>query len=451
MSTTGELYSAQGEQALLGAVFLDPDCFKELKVRPEQLFIRSHVLILQVMQELNHTNRSIDLVTITEELERCGKIEAAGGVSYLYRLANSAPTAANVREYESLVLDYWRKRRVIQKCQIIQQSIYEGAEISSVIQSSISEWMQLEDAEVDEDGALDEVLIRVYEDLKTDRGDLKGIDTGFQDLNSITGGLQPQDLIIVAGRPSMGKTAFALNVAVHAAYSKDAVVIFSSEMSAESLMKRVLSSIGNVDGTKFKNAMYSFNHEDWQHTLDAMGEVNNLPIRIYDKPGVPVSYIWSKVRRACREFSDRRVLVVIDYLQLIAGDPKFNGNRVQEVGDISRMLKLMARELNVCVVALSQLNRGVESRQDKRPMMSDLRESGQIEQDADIIAFLYRDDYYNADSEKKGIAELIISKHRNGQTGTIEMKFMKEYSQFHSRLKRQDRKEGITLFHKESN
>lgn len=254
----------------------------------------------------------------------------------------------------------------------------------------------------------------------------------------MTSGLQSGDLIIVGARPAMGKTAFVLNVAYHAASSDVAIGIFSLEMGEEQLLKRMISSAGNVDATKMKNPKKLCNIKDWENISKAMGLINDLPLEIYDKANVTMQEIYAKTRKLKRKYPDKKVLIAIDYLQLIVGDPKHRGNRMQEIGEVSRKLKLMARELDVCVIALSQLSRAVESRQDKRPLLSDLRETGQIEQDADLIAFLYREDYYDAETANKNITEIILAKQRNGPVGTVELAFVKEFSKFINLERRYD-------------
>lgn len=273
-------------------------------------------------------------------------------------------------------------------------------------------------------------LVELYQKMQIDVGDLTGINTGYNDLNRMTSGLQDGDLIIVGGRPSMGKTAFVLNIAYNAASSDAATGIFSLEMGEEQLLRRMISSAGNVDATKMKNPKKLCNIKDWEKISQAMGLINNLPLEIYDKPNVTMQEIYAKTRKLKRKYPNKKVLIAIDYLQLIVGDPKHKGNRMQEIGEISRKLKLMARELKVCVIALSQLSRAVENRQDKRPLLSDLRETGQIEQDADLIAFLYREDYYDAETANKNVTEIILAKQRNGPVGVVELAFIKEFSKF---------------------
>lgn len=300
----------------------------------------------------------------------------------------------------------------------------------SAISNTIDELNAIEETGYSGEFDLKETLVGLYKKMQIDVGDLTGINTGYNDFNRMTSGLQTGDLIIVGARPAMGKTAFVLNVAYHAASSDTAVGVFSLEMGEEQLLKRMISSAGNVEATKMKNPKKLCNIKDWENISQAMGLINNLPLEIYDKANVTMQEIYAKTRKLKRKYPDKKVLIAIDYLQLIVGDPKHRGNRMQEIGEISRKLKLMARELDVCVVALSQLSRAVESRQDKRPLLSDLRETGQIEQDADLIAFLYREDYYDAETANKSITEIILAKQRNGPVGTVELAFIKKFSKF---------------------
>lgn len=272
-------------------------------------------------------------------------------------------------------------------------------------------------------------IVDLFLDCEQDTGDIVGIPSGFTYLDRLTGGFQESDLIIIGARPSMGKTVFALNMALYAAI-QDVSVIFSLEMSKKQLVKRMTGYTGRIDSFKMKNPKKEFQDKDWEQFSDALGMLSKVNLHIFDRAGMDIAYIWSKVRKLRREYGAKRILVVIDYLQLIQGDPKYKQNRQAEISEISRALKTMARELNVVVIALSQLSRGVEMRQNKRPILSDLRESGQIEQDADLISFLYRDDYYTKNSPQKNRMEVILAKHRNGPTGSVELGFLKQYGQF---------------------
>jgi replicative DNA helicase len=298
--------------------------------------------------------------------------------------------------------------------------------------------MNLDDTATEDEGSIKNDLVELYIEFETPKGDITGIPTGFTELDQMTAGLQKQDLIIIAARPSVGKTAFCLNIAEGVAKQNQyAVGIFSLEMGRKQLLKRMISSNGRIYSQNVRRSKIVGDNE-WTKLSCAMGEIGNMNLKIFDKPGIRVNEIWSKVRKMKREFEGKDILIIIDYLQLITGNEKHRGNRTQEISEISRMLKHMARELDVCVIALSQLSRAVEQRQDKRPMMSDIRESGQIEQDADVIGFLYRDDYYDKESENKNIIEIIIGKQRNGPTGTVQLAFLKEYGLFLNLEKRYD-------------
>ncbi|WP_066370715.1 replicative DNA helicase [Neobacillus fumarioli] len=423
-----EPYYHEAEEVLVGSFFLDSGLVKECTILPEQLYSTKLRLIYSAIRSLDEKGIPVDFITVVEELG--SHIEAIGGVSYLSQLADSVPTTANFHFYEKLVKEYAQKRKTIQIAEKIMEQARE-AEISKVLSEGIANLRRIE-----EDGADDETedivpaLVDLYFSCEKDQGDLNGIPSGFTELDRLTGGFQESDLVIIGARPSMGKTAFALHLALHAA-TNDISIIFSLEMSKIQLLKRMACFTGKIDSLKMKNPRKDFQEEDWFRFSEAIGKLSKTNLHLFDRAGMDVPYIWSKVRKIRSEAGkQKRILVVIDYLQLIKGDPNYKQNRYAEISEISRSLKTMARELNVVVIALSQLSRGVESRQDKRPILSDLRESGQIEQDADLIAFLYRDDYYTKDSLHKDRMEIILAKHRNGPTGTVELGFHKKYGEF---------------------
>lgn len=430
------LYNTEAEQHLLGSLLVEPDLIKDCRVKPNNLSPGEHYNILWAMMDLDNKGIPVNPISIVERVGR-GKEHMVGGLTYISDLRQSVPTVSNFSYYESLILEYWQKREALRIAEQIKVSITES-DPSSVIQTGITELITLEDISGDsDDGSIKEALVSLYDDLETPKGDITGIPTGFKELDRITSGLQKQDLVIIAARPSVGKTAFCLNIAEGVAkYEKYAVGIFSLEMPREQLLKRMLSSNGRINSQSIRTG--SLGSKEWTKLSTAVGDVGKMNLRIFDRPGIRVNEIWSKVRKMKREFKDKDILIIIDYLQLIQGHEKHRGNRTQEIGEISRMLKTMARELDICVIALSQLSRAVEQRQDKRPMMSDIRESGQIEQDADLIGFLYRDDYYNSQSENKNIIEIIIGKQRNGPTGTVQLGFVKEYNLFVNLEKRYD-------------
>ncbi|HHB2941819.1 TPA: replicative DNA helicase [Bacillus cereus] len=425
------LYSIQAEQGLLGGLILDPDKIKDINLQPEQMYRPQHVHIFRTMLEIDSGNEPVDLITMTARLAEKGLIEDVGGIGYLAQLSETTPSTSNIKYYEKIVWSKWRDREVVRNTEALRQAVHSGNDTELAIQTQMAALLNLSREDKNSDGRIKDGLIEVYGELENPVRGLAGMDTGFAELNRMTAGFKPQELIIVAARPSVGKTAFCLNVGSNAAGEQgegDVVAIFSLEMGQKELLKRMVSINGNIDGNRMKTG--ELNPEDWTKLTQAMGALNNKNIRIFDDAGITTNFIWSKVKKLCDEFPGRRIMVIIDYLQLITGNPVHKGNRQAEIAEISRTLKTMARQLNVCVVALSQLSRGVEQRQDKRPMMSDLRESGQIEQDADVIAFLYREDYYDRETENKNTIEIIIGKQRNGPVGSVELAFIKEYGKF---------------------
>ncbi|HDR3487768.1 TPA: replicative DNA helicase [Bacillus pacificus] len=425
------LYSIQAEQGLLGGLILDPDKIKDINLQPEQMYRPQHVHIFRTMLEIDSGNEPVDFVTMTARLAEKGLIEDVGGIGYLAQLSESTPSTSNIKYYEKIVWSKWRDREVVRNTEALKQAVHSGNDTELAIQTQMAALLNLSREDKNSDGRIKDGLIEVFGELENPVRGLAGMDTGFTELNRMTAGFKPQELIIVAARPSVGKTAFCLNVGSNAAGEQgegDVVAIFSLEMGQKELLKRMVSINGNIDGNRMKTG--ELNPEDWTKLTQAMGVLNNKNIRIFDDAGITTNFIWSKVKKLCDEFPGRQIMVIIDYLQLITGNPVHKGNRQAEIAEISRTLKTMARQLNVCVVALSQLSRGVEQRQDKRPMMSDLRESGQIEQDADVIAFLYREDYYDRETENKNTIEIIVGKQRNGPVGSVELAFIKEYGKF---------------------
>lgn len=424
----------EAEQAVLGAIFLEPQSLtlaSEILI-PEDFYRGSHQRIYSAMLKLNDQGKAVDLITVTAELAATNILEDTGGVSYLSELASSVPTAANIEYYAKIVEEKSLLRRLIRTATGIAQDGYSREDEVEVLLSE-AEKSILEVAQRKNAGAfhnIKDVLVRTYDNIEVmhnRKGDITGIATGFAELDKMTAGFQRNDLIIVGARPSVGKTAFALNIAQNVATKTgENIAIFSLEMGAEQLVMRMLCAEGNIDAQRLRTG--SLTDEDWGKLTMAMGSLSNAGIFIDDTPGVKITDIRSKCRRLKQEHG--LGMILIDYLQLILGSGRSGENRQQEVSEISRSLKQLARELQVPVIALSQLSRGVEQRQDKRPMMSDIRESGSIEQDADIVAFLYRDDYYDKESESKNIIEIIIAKQRNGPTGTVQLAFVKEYNKF---------------------
>lgn len=425
------------ECSVLGAILINPEVYEYVEALVPNAFYRAeHQLIFNRMLELAEEGQPIDLVTLASRLQDQKELEDIGGVSYLSKLAHSVPTTANIESYVTSVKNKFMLREYIRSSMAGIQAAMAGEDIQRLVTSAQQVATTLADqaAPKQDFKRINEVLVEVIETTETKSeayksGEITGIPTGYRDLDSILGGLQRSDLIIVAARPSVGKTAFALNVAQNVAVrTNETVAVFSLEMSASQLVTRMVSAEGNLEASKMR--MGDLGTEDWSKLATAAGVLGGTNIVIDDSPGITVHDIRSKCRRLKKQ--EGLGLIVIDYLQLIDSVKKGRGaeNRQQEVSEISRTLKHLARELDVPVIALSQLSRGVEQRQDKRPMMSDLRESGSIEQDADIVAFLYRDDYYNAETEKKNIIEIIIAKQRNGPVGTVELVFLKQFNKF---------------------
>ncbi|MFD2209474.1 replicative DNA helicase [Virgibacillus halophilus] len=427
-------HNIEAEQSIIGAIFLEPEAFSTASesLAPEDFYRAGHQRIFEVMLKLSDRGEPIDLLTVTAALKDSKLLEEVGGVSYLTEVAESVPTAANIGYYCRIVEEKALLRRLIHTAtDIVTSTFAKEDEVDEVLNEAEKNILAVSGKKnAGAFKAIKDVLIDVYdsiEQLHNRDSDVTGIATGFQDLDRITSGFQRNDLIIIAARPSVGKTAFALNIAQNVAVKTDEnVAIFSLEMGAEQLVQRMLCAEGNIDAQRLRNGQLQ--GEDWGKLTMAMGSLSNAGIYIDDSAGIRVSEIRSKCRRLKQEHG--LGMIMIDYLQLIQGSGSSRDNRQQEVSEISRSLKALARELNVPVIALSQLSRGVEQRQDKRPMMSDLRESGSIEQDADIVGFLYRDDYYDKESEKQNIIEIIISKQRNGPVGTVELAFVKEYNKF---------------------
>ncbi|MGG1672886.1 replicative DNA helicase [Paenibacillus sp. NRS-1783] len=424
------------EQAVLGAMFLSLDAVEEAvsKLNADTFFDAAHRVIFTAMTELATAGEPIDLVSVTSQLKNNGQLEGIGNVSYLAKLAESVPSAGDVKHYSSLVAEAETRREVIRTSLLQIRQAATGTEVPQLLANMQTTATKLIDksATSQDFKPISSVLVEVVESAEVrsenyKNGTVTGLATGFVDLDNITGGLQNSDLIIVAARPSVGKTAFALNIVQNVAvHSKETIALFSLEMSAAQLVQRMICAEGNLDASVMK--MGDFAEEDWMKMANATGILGETNIMIDDTPGITVHDIRAKCRRLKKQKG--LGMIVIDYLQLIHGRGKAGENRQQEVSEISRTLKQLARELDVPVVALSQLSRAVEQRQDKRPMMSDLRESGSIEQDADIVSFLYRDDYYNQDTERKNLIEIIIGKQRNGPVGTVELVFLKNYNKF---------------------
>lgn len=431
-------HSLEVEQAALGAMLLSAEVSEEAagKVQPDVFYEKAHQLIYQAIVDLVEAQEPIDLVTLTAHLQDKNKLKDMGGVSYLMKLARSVPTAANADYYFGQLEDMAIRREFIRASMLQIKQAAAGTEVPTLLSSAQQANTKLADRAAPEQDfkSIKDVMLELVDTTETKANNLKngivtGLPTGFADLDGITGGFQRSDLIIVAARPSVGKTAFALNIAQNVAIqSNEPVAIFSLEMSAGQLAQRMVSAEGQVNASVMKNG--DLQDDDWSKLAHAVGTLGETKMFVDDSAGITIQDICSKCRRLKKQHG--LAMIVIDYLQLIeiSGRSRTSENRQQEVSFISRTLKHLARELDVPVIALSQLSRAVEQRQDKRPMMSDLRESGSIEQDADIVAFLYRDDYYNQETEKKNIIEIIIGKQRNGPVGTVELVFLKQFNKF---------------------
>lgn len=430
------------EMSLLGAVLIDEETLSDISehVKPHDFYDRRHGLIYDAMMRLYEKHRPVDLLTLTEELKKKNDIETIGGSAYLTELTNYVPTAAHAEAYAELVSQKAIRRRLIKaSADISELGFDEETSTAELLEQAEAQLFAVSDQSLRQDlVSLESILTESFdrlEELHRNKGSLRGIRTGYRDLDSMTAGLQRSDLIILAARPAMGKTALVTNLAYNVAtIAKQPVLFFSLEMSKEQLVDRMLSDASGVDSWNIRTGNLS--DDDFSKLSDAMGEMAEAPIFIDDTPGVSVLEMRTKARRAAHE--QPLGLIIIDYLQLMQGSGRDNGNRVQEVSEISRGLKLLARELNVPVIALSQLSRSVESRSPQIPMLSDLRESGSIEQDADIVMFIYREEYYNPDTDRKQITDLIIAKHRNGPTGKIELFFHPERLRFMSLDRKHD-------------
>ncbi|MFC3883778.1 replicative DNA helicase [Bacillus songklensis] len=416
-------YSIEAECTLLGSIFLEPAILQEISLKPEHFYDPRNSQIFKWMLQLIEKKKPIDFVAMVE-IAGNEKIENVGGVTYLMKLTNAVPSTANYEYYADVIMKMWKQRAI----QNILKSFEEGMPSDEIdIQGIIQQLNRIDVTGTRERFDLTSRLANLYElpDIPVPVG-LSGIPTGYKDLDDMTDGWQDEDSIIIGARPSMGKTAFLLNLAANAGLKGAIPVIFSLEMSADSLIKRMLSMLGGIDGNKMKNPYHYFNDDDRTRWVQAIGLLSKVNPQIFDKPGQTVNEMRAQVRQVKKDFPGRKLLILIDYLTLIRPQHDHSGNAHLQVSEISAALKAMAKEFKNPVITLAQLSRGVESRANKRPMMSDLRESGSIEQDADIIAFLYRDEYYNKDSDKKNILEIDIAKQRNGPTGVVELLYLKE-------------------------
>ena len=434
----------EAEQSVLGSILLRPEALIEALeyVTADSFYQHAHQLIFTAMMELNEADQGIDVVTVKNTLDDKNQLDDIGGVSYLADLASIVPTAANVVYYAKIVADKALLRRLITTATDIVAQSYEDQDndVNSILDAAERQIMNVgEDQAGNGFKKISDVLNATIEDIDQraqEDSSVTGLSTGYAELDKVTAGLHPDELVILAARPGVGKTAFALNVAENVAvHTPTTVAIFSLEMGAEQLASRLLCAQGSIDANDLRTG--NLNDEEWKNLVVATGILSRTSIYIDDTPGIKMAEIRAKCRRLAKETGNLG-LIIVDYLQLIEGTGQ--ENRQQEVSVISRQLKRLAKELHVPVIALSQLSRGVEQRQDKRPLLSDIRESGSIEQDADVVAFLYRDDYYNDESDSDnsedvvdtnaGEVEVIISKNRSGPRGTIKLLFVKSYNKF---------------------
>lgn len=430
--------NTDAEASLLGALLIDSDAVVKVAdmVSADDFYDPKHQRIYEAITQLYEKHSPIDVLTLSNQLKNSGYIEFVGGAGYLTELTNYVPTASHVEQYADIVAQKALRRRLIKASQdIITLGYDEARNLQELIEEAETGLFEVSQKHVKQDiSSLETILGESFDrldELHKDKGKVRGVATGYKDLDNILAGLQRSDLFILAARPSMGKTAFALNIAHNIALgSKEPVLLFSLEMSKEQLVDRMLARESGVDAWALRTG--NLTDSDFEKIGQAMGSLSEAPIYIDDTPSITVSELRTKARR---EAHQRKLgLIIVDYLQLMSGSSRYGneGNRVQEISEISRGLKGIARELNVPLLALSQLSRSVESRNPQIPQLADLRESGSIEQDADVVAFIYREEYYNPQSDRKNIADIFIKKHRNGPTGGVELYFDKEKQRFNS-------------------
>jgi replicative DNA helicase len=426
-------HSVESEQSILGSILLDKHAMITVSeiIKPEDFYKEAHKIIYDAMMSLSNKGEPIDLITLTEALKKDDSLDIVGGISYLTSLSTIVPTTSNVKYYADIVKEKSVFRKLIKASNDILNLGYNNAtKIEDILEQAEKKIFDISQEKTSDDfKGINEVLMSAYdslEDLYNNKGGVTGITTGFTDLDKKINGLQRTDLILIAARPAMGKTAFSLNLVQNSALQAGiSAAVFSLEMSKDQLVQRMLSAQSTVELKKLKTG--NIDENDWPRIIDSMAVLSNAKIFIDDTPGITITEMRSKCRKL--KIEKGLDLILIDYLQLMEGDGR-NESRQQEISKISRSLKMLAKELNCPVVALSQLSRAPEQRSDHRPMLSDLRESGAIEQDADIVMFLYRDEYYNPDSDRKNIGEVVIAKNRHGETGTAELVWLGEIQKF---------------------
>ena len=434
-------HSIEAESSVLGGLLLDNGAWDRVGdlLVDSDFYRHEHKLIYAAIGALINASKPADVITVSEHLQNQGKTAEMGGLGYLNSLAQYVPSASNIRRYAEIVRERSILRKLVSASDEIATNAFnpQGKAIDRILDEAGQkifnigeEGSRMKQGFQSMDTLVVELLDRVQE-MADNPNDITGVPTGFYDLDRMTSGLQPGDMVVLAARPSMGKTAFAINIAEHVALNEGLpVAVFSMEMGASQLAVRVVGSIGRIDQGHLRTGKLS--DDEWPRLTEAIEKLRTVSLHIDETPGLTPSELRANARRLARQCG-KLGLIVVDYLQLMSGSGGSGGdNRATELGEISRGLKMLAKELQCPVIALSQLNRSVEQRTDKRPMMSDLRESGAIEQDADIIMFIYRDDYYNKDSKDPGVAEIIIGKQRNGPTGTVRLTFLKNLTRFES-------------------
>lgn len=433
-------HSIEAESSVLGGLLLDNAAWDRVGdlLKDADFYRHEHRLIFAACAKLINDSKPADVITVFEELQRLGKAEEVGGLAYLNSLAQYVPSASNIRRYAEIVRERSILRKLVTASDEIATSAFNpsGKAVAKILDEAESkifkigeEGSRMKQGFQGMDSLVVDLLDRVQE-MADNPNDVTGVPTGFVDLDRMTSGLQAGDMVVLAARPSMGKTAFAVNIAEHVALNEGLpVAVFSMEMGAAQLAVRIVGSIGRIDQGHLRTGKLT--DEEWPRLTEAIERLRTISLHIDETPGLTPSELRANARRLARQCG-KLGLIVVDYLQLMSGSSSDSDNRATELGEISRGLKMLAKELQCPVIALSQLNRSVEQRTDKRPMMSDLRESGAIEQDADIIMFIYRDDYYNKDSKDPGVAEIIIGKQRNGPTGTVRLAFQKQLTRFES-------------------
>ncbi|MEY2735247.1 MAG: replicative DNA helicase [Burkholderiaceae bacterium] len=435
-------HSIEAESSVLGGLLLDNGAWDRVAdlLTDGDFYRYEHRLVFSAISALANASRPADVITVHEQLQGLGQAEQVGGLGYLNALAQYVPSASNIRRYAEIVRERSILRKLVSASDEIATSAFnpQGKPVDQILDEAEQKVFHIgeEGSRMKQGFQRMETLVTQLIDRVTEMSenpnDITGVPTGFYDLDRMTSGLQAGDLIILAARPSMGKTALAINIAEHVAVNEGLpVAVFSMEMGASQLAIRIVGSIGRIDQTHLRTGKLA--DDEWPRLTEAIEKLRNVSLHIDETPGLTTSELRANARRLARQMGGKLGLIVVDYLQLMSVSAGMSDeNRATAIGEISRGLKMLAKELQCPVIALSQLSRGVESRTDKRPMMSDLRESGAIEQDADVIMFIYRDDYYNKDSKEPGVAEIIISKQRNGPTGTAKLTFLKHLTKFES-------------------